>query len=139
MDSRVAVAIQILVILSDKTTPAPSYYLASQTGTDPSRVRQLLALLAAARLTQALLGPGGGARLARPAASVTLADVQRAIQGPGGPRFPVELAGPQRGRAALAEVVERAFTTADDAAMAQLTSISIADVATEMRRVLRGR
>jgi hypothetical protein len=65
--------------------------------------------------------------------------VQRAIQGSGGPSLPVALAGPQRGRAALAEVMGRAFVTANDAAVAQLSSVSIADLAREMRRVLRVR
>ena len=85
MNTRFAVAVHILTFLqSQRGEPATSELIASSVGTNPSLVRRLLSHLARAGLATAQRGTGGGAVLARPAQTITLLDVYRALEiGPG--------------------------------------------------------
>ena len=80
MNSRFAVAVHVLTLLEQsKGEPVSSEYLAGSVNTNPSLVRRLLGMLSEAGLTTSQLGTGGGALLARPASSITLLDVHRAV------------------------------------------------------------
>ena len=80
MNTRFAVAVHILTLLhSQGGEPATSELIASSVGTNPSLIRRLLSRLARAGLTASQMGAGGGALLARPAGSITLLDVYRAV------------------------------------------------------------
>lgn len=80
MNSRFAVAVHVLTLLDRSGgEPVTSEYIAGSVNTNPSLVRRLLSSLAAAGLTTAQLGAGGGALLARPASEITLLDVYRAV------------------------------------------------------------
>lgn len=80
MDTRLAVAVHILVLLNTPRgrglTAEP---IARSTGTHPVRVRQLLARLQAAGLTMTRRGRTGGTYLVRSLDDVTLADVYLAL------------------------------------------------------------
>ena len=56
--------------------------LAGETGIPLPTVQKLVSKLSAAGLIESARGTGGGFRLARPAAAITLADIIEAIEGP---------------------------------------------------------
>jgi DNA-binding IscR family transcriptional regulator len=77
--TRFAVALHILVLIArDTSDEATSARMAQSIGTNPVVVRRIAGNLARAGLISVQRGPGG-ARLARPAAEITLGDVWRAI------------------------------------------------------------
>jgi Rrf2 family protein len=82
MNTRFAVAVHILTFLQSRPNePASSDLIAGSVGTNPSLIRRMLSQLASAGLTTSQLGSGGGALLARPAKTITLADVYRVVAG----------------------------------------------------------
>lgn len=56
--------------------------LAQETGLPTPTVQKLVSRLTAAGILQSSRGVGGGLKLARPAASITLADIVEAVEGP---------------------------------------------------------
>jgi FeS assembly SUF system regulator len=56
--------------------------LAAETGLPAPTVQKLVGKLAAAGLLRSSRGAGGGLKLARPAAAITLADIVEAVEGP---------------------------------------------------------
>ena len=56
--------------------------LAEETGLPAPTVQKLVSRLTAAGLLRSLRGVGGGLKLARPAAAITLADIIEAVEGP---------------------------------------------------------
>lgn len=56
--------------------------LAGETGIPLPTVQKLVSKLSAAGLLRSVRGAGGGFKLARPAAAVTLADIIEAVEGP---------------------------------------------------------
>lgn len=56
--------------------------LAEETGLPAPTVQKLVSRLVAAGLLRSTRGVGGGLRLARPAAAITLADIIEAVEGP---------------------------------------------------------
>lgn len=56
--------------------------LADETGLPIPTVQKLVSKLSAAGLLKAVRGAGGGLKLARPAAAISLADIVEAIEGP---------------------------------------------------------
>ena len=81
MNSQFAVAVHILTLLEKAGgSPVSSERMAGSINTNASLVRRLLGVLAAAGLTTSQMGTGGGAFLARPAATITLFDVYQAVQ-----------------------------------------------------------
>ncbi|GGD60414.1 SUF system Fe-S cluster assembly regulator [Croceicoccus mobilis] len=56
--------------------------LAEETGLPAPTVQKLVSRLSAAGLLRSTRGAGGGIRLARPAAAITLADIVEAVEGP---------------------------------------------------------
>ncbi len=59
-----------------------SAQLARETGLPAPTVQKLVSKLSAAGLLQSARGAGGGLKLARPAAAITLADIIEAVEGP---------------------------------------------------------
>jgi Rrf2 family protein len=137
MNSRFAVAVHILTLLDQSGgEPATSEYIAGSVNTNPSLVRRLLGTLAKAGLTTSRMGTGGGALLARPAESITLRDVFRAVEEEGelfrmhrerpNPACPV-------GRNIQA-VLEDRFDDAMKALEARLARTTIADLGQDIAR-----
>ena len=56
--------------------------LAQETGLPVPTVQKLVSLLTAAGLLRSSRGTGGGLKLARPAAAISLADIVEAVEGP---------------------------------------------------------
>ena len=56
--------------------------LARETGLPAPTVQKLVSKLTAAGLLRSARGTGGGLKLARPAAAITLADIVEAVEGP---------------------------------------------------------
>ena len=56
--------------------------LADETGLPAPTVQKLVSRLSAAGLLKSVRGAGGGFKLARPAAAITLADIVEAVEGP---------------------------------------------------------
>src|SRR5258705_10218150 len=56
--------------------------LAEETGLPAPTVKKLVSRLSAAGLLRGSRGVGGGLKLARPAAAITLADIIEAVEGP---------------------------------------------------------
>ena len=56
--------------------------LAAETGLPVPTVQKLVSLLSRAGLLRSVRGSGGGLKLARPAAAITLADIVEAVEGP---------------------------------------------------------
>lgn len=56
--------------------------LAEETGLPAPTVQKLVSRLTAAGLLKSVRGVGGGLKLARPAAAITLADIVEAVEGP---------------------------------------------------------
>ena len=80
MNTRFAVAVHMLTLLAQSQgEPVTSEYLAGSVNTNPSLIRRLLSQLARAGLTRSQMGNGGGALLSKPADTITLLDVYRAM------------------------------------------------------------
>jgi Rrf2 family protein len=80
MNTRFAVAVHILAFLqTQEGEPATSELIAGSVKTNPSLIRRLLSQLARTGLTTSQMGSGGGALLAKPADTITLLDVYRAV------------------------------------------------------------
>lgn len=80
MNSRFAVAAHIMtVVATSDGQPVSSDFIAGSVNTNPSLIRRLLGMLTKAGLTTTQLGAGGGALLAKPADTITLRDVYRAV------------------------------------------------------------
>jgi len=56
--------------------------LAAETGVPAPTVQKVVSLLSRAGLLRSTRGSGGGLKLARPAAAITLADIVEAVEGP---------------------------------------------------------
>jgi len=134
MNTRFAVAVHILTFLQTQAgEPAPSELIASSVNTNPSLIRRLLSQLAKAGLTTSQMGTGGGALLARPAASVTLLDVYKAVDEEG------DVFAIHRGSSPnclvgrnIQAVLEVRIEEAEKALEAQLAKTSIAEMAQDV-------
>ena len=102
--TRFAVAVHILLLLATEPAgQATSGRIAESVGTNPVVIRRLAGQLARAGLVRIRRGPGG-AELARPAETITLAEVWAAMRRPGLPLLPTHR-GPQRGADPLGQAV----------------------------------
>lgn len=133
--TRFAVAIHILTSLTLRSgQPVRSEDIAHSVNTNPTVVRRILGSLASAGLTQAQLGLGGGAMLARPAAQITLLDIYRAVEEP--PYFALHRAQPNPEcyiGLNITPVLEREFGRLSLALEQSLAQTSMADIARAVR------
>ncbi|WP_100486074.1 Rrf2 family transcriptional regulator [Sporolactobacillus pectinivorans] len=80
INSRVAVAIHILVLIASKPhDDLPSDYIASSVNTNPVVIRRILGMLRKAGLIHTTIGKAG-ASLSRSPAEISLLDVYRAVE-----------------------------------------------------------
>jgi Rrf2 family protein len=136
-NSHFALATHVVTALAvhEEGPPVTSTDLARSVNTNPAFLRTLLGQLRRAGLIEVSLGKGGGARLARPASRLTLADVYRAVES----RPPVQLhrCTPSRrclvGRNIL-PVLEGVVRDVESAALDRLASTTVADLAARVRR-----
>jgi Rrf2 family protein len=128
--TRFAVAIHILTnITLQRGKAVRSEDIANSVKTNPTVVRRILSTLADAGLTQAQLGMGGGALLARPAEQITLLDVYRAVEEP--PFFALHRSPPNQGCYIghnITPVLEREFQRLTQTLDEALAQTSMADI-----------
>lgn len=82
-NTRFVTGVHILVILSQNDTLQTSADLAEVLHTNPVVIRRILSSLQQADLIVSQKGPSGGSKLTRPAKSITLAEVHRALESSG--------------------------------------------------------
>ena len=133
-NSRFVVAVHALAALAiNDGRPVRSEDLAFSANTNPTVIRALLSRLAEAGLTTAQMGAGGGALLARPAETIRLLDVYRAVED--GELFAMHRSPPSEfcrvGRS-IQEVLRPVLKTAQSALEADLARVSVADIGHEI-------
>ena len=133
---RFAMAVHALALLAHDEDGAPSEYIAGSVNTHAVFLRRVLRQLASAGLIEAREGRGGGYRLARPAGTITLAEVYRAME-PAGPLAPSPCE--PNGNCTVGAGMRAAFDATAAAARAgveaALAAQTVADVArTALRR-----
>lgn len=82
--SRFAVAAMIDLALRDDTGPVPLNSIGQRLQISLSYLEQLFSKLRQQGLVESTRGPGGGYTLGRPAQSISVADIIRAVEGPRG-------------------------------------------------------
>ncbi len=136
VNSRLAAAAHLLVLLEQhRGVPVASAHLAASLNTHATHVRRLLGALAAAGITTAQLGAGGGALLARRAGQITLLDVYRAVDA--GELFAAPAAPPDPGCAVgrnVGAALAPHFDAAARAVERELARVTVADLLREVGR-----
>lgn len=127
---RFAFATHILTLLTVAAdTPLTSEYMARSVNTHPVVVRRILGNLRAAKLVASQPGTGGGWRLIREPASITLCEVYRAVEGE--PLFALHERAPSTdcpvGRH-IQPALSYVFDQATAAMEHKLRAISLADI-----------
>ena len=136
-NSHFALATHVMTVLAVHRDQGPltSAQIARSINTNPAFLRTLLGQLREAGLIETSLGKGGGARLARAASRVTLADVYRAVEKR--PAIQMHRCAPSEAcvvgrniRPLLDEVVE----DVEKAALRRLAGTTVADLAARTLR-----
>jgi Rrf2 family protein len=136
-NSHFALATHVLTVLAvhRDAGPVTSARIARSINTNPAFLRTLLGQLRDAGLIEISLGKGGGARLARPAARVTLADVYRAVEKR--PAIQLHRCTPDKrclvGRNIL-PLLQDVVTDVEAAALRRLADTTVADLAAQAVR-----
>ena len=127
---RFAVAVHITALLASmEGQSCTSEWIAGSVNTNPVVVRRLLSALAKAGLVASTRGSTGGSTLARPAASITLRDIHRAVDEDEEPALHNQPPNPdcpvgRNIQSVLVRVIERA----DAAREAVLSTTTLAEV-----------
>lgn len=135
-NSHFALATHVLVSLAlHDGSPVTSTELARSINTNAAFLRMLLGRLREAGLIEVALGKGGGARLARPASRLTLADVYHAVER----QPPARLHRCEPNRACvvgrnIVPVLQAVVHDVESAALKRLTGITVAKLADQVRR-----
>lgn len=139
-DSRLSVALHVLMHVHEAAGVVTSEALAPKLDANPVALRRTMAGLREAGIVRSERGRGGGWSLARPLASVTLADVYDAlgITNPFGigwrspsPKCPLERTANEAIGAALAD--------AEVTLKARLQQVTVAELVDTARRLVRKR
>ncbi|WP_339522774.1 Rrf2 family transcriptional regulator [Pseudomonas sp. EA_35y_Pfl2_R111] len=129
--TRFAVAVHILTGLAiHENEPLPSEIIAKSASTNASVIRRILSMLNDAGFSTSQLGQGGGALLARPASSITLLDIYRAVETV--PLFSMHRTAPDKGCAVgkyIQPILQEKIDIATAALELELSRVSIADIA----------
>ena len=135
--TRFAVAVHVLTSLAvGDGSPVRSEDLAYSANTGPVVIRALLARLIEAGLTKSVVGPGGGAQLAKPAEQIRLIEVYRATEDT--ELFSLHRTPPCETCAVggnILEAMQPVLDRARSALEAELGKVTIADMATEVARL----
>ncbi|MDA3628462.1 Rrf2 family transcriptional regulator [Saccharopolyspora sp. WRP15-2] len=141
LDIRFSRALKVMLLLAlsdaDEATAQSSAQLARNLNTNPSLVRKLLVPLVNAGLVVCAKGRAGGARLGRPAETITLAEIYRCAVGDK-PLWACSPAGEQDACLVSAHASDyfAALTAeAEEAVLASLGDRTLADSVRELRRL----
>jgi Rrf2 family protein len=136
-NSHFALATHVLTVLAVHRDQGPltSAQIARSINTNPAFLRTLLGRLRKAGLIEIALGKGGGARLAKAASRVTLADVYRAVERR--PAAQLHRCAPDKrcvvGRNIL-PLLDDVVRDVESAALRRLGATSVADLAAQALR-----
>lgn len=134
-DSRLSVALHVLVHMQELGRAITSDELGSMIEANPVVVRRTMAGLRDAGIVDSVKGHGGGWSLARSLDAVTLGDVYDALGAPGlfsiGPRDESPGCLVEQ---AVNRALGKALGEAEALVVAQFRSISVADLAADVRR-----
>jgi Rrf2 family protein len=134
-DSRLSVALHALLHMDERGGVVTSEELAPRMELNPVVLRRTLAGLRDAGIVRAEKGHGGGWSLARPLTAVSLGEIHEALGAPEpfkiGPR--VESPGCLVEQA-VNRALERALERAEAVLLAELASVSLADLAADVHR-----
>jgi Rrf2 family protein len=130
-NTRFVTGVHILVILSQDDALKTSSELAEELNTNPVVVRRILSSLQQARLIVSHKGPSGGSKLIKPAKSISLADVHRALESGSGLKLP-KTSSPVATKVHAA--VSRAYRDCHSAFERELEQVSIAQLLKKSQR-----
>ena len=139
-DSRLSRMLHVLIHMDQLAGSATSEQIAQMLSTNPVVVRRTLAGLREQGYVRSLKGPGGGWSLARKLEEISLADIHRALDSPR--LFAISATVDHAGclvEQAVNATLSSAFDEAEQALLARLDSISLADVARDYARRARRR
>ena len=142
-NSRFAVATHVLTSLAlvaedDPDARLTSEDLAASVNTSPVVVRRLIGRLQAAGLVVAQTGRGGGTALARPAAKISLLDIQRAVDEPVLFGLNPNQPNPQCDVSCrMKDVLGPVFADAERAAAARLAKVRLSTLVAALRPAAR--
>lgn len=111
--------------------------LAESIRTNPVVVRRIVMALASAGLIESQPGRGGGSRLAKPAGTITLADIYRAVEGGAAPVLAHNPNSPNLACAvssSMHDALKPVFAEVDSAVEAALERTTLAQVAARVRK-----
>ncbi len=129
---RFATGVHALVLLAaEPETLQTSNDIARKLNTNPVVIRRVLAALQKAELVSSQKGPSGGSRLSRPAKSITLRDVYRAVEN-GHIFHSPELAGAAAVRVGAA--LDKIFSQSQDALESELEGTTLAQLSKKISR-----
>jgi Rrf2 family protein len=136
-NSRFAVAVHCLLALAYfGEEGATAELLASSVNTNPVVLRRLLKLLQRQGLVEIRQGKGGGVRLLRQPASITLAEVYTAVEADG-VIFAQHAASPNQEclvSCNVKQALEPVFSAASDAVIATLSKTKLSDLLESIRQ-----
>ncbi|HVJ07036.1 MAG TPA: Rrf2 family transcriptional regulator [Acidisarcina sp.] len=132
VNCRFATGVHALVLLAaEPEILQTSNDIARKLNTNPVVIRRVLAALQKAELVSSQKGPSGGSRLSRPAKSITLREIYRAVEN--GPIFhSPELAGAAAARVGTA--LEKVFAESQDALESELERTTLAQLLKKLSR-----
>lgn len=137
--TRFAVAVHILTGLAiHENEPLPSEIIAKSASTNASVIRRILSMLNEVGFTTSQLGQGGGALLARPADSISLLDIYKAVENV--PLFTLHRTSPDEGCAVgryIQPVLQEKIDAAVAALEAELSGVTVADIAARIEQSAR--
>lgn len=132
VNCRFATGVHALVFLAaEPGILQTSNDIARKLNTNPVVIRRVLAALQKAELVSSQKGPSGGSRLSRPAKSITLRDVYRAVE-KGQIFHSPDLAGAATVRVGAA--LDKIFSQSQDALEAELERTTLAQLSKKMNR-----
>ncbi len=121
-NTRFATGVHTLVILAAEPALQTSEEIAKKLNTNPVVIRRVLSLLQQAGLIESQKGPSGGSRLAKPAKTIALGEVYRALE-----PNPIFHAPANAGKANGA--LSKVFTGAQQALETELNTTNVAQLA----------
>ncbi len=134
-NSHFALATHVLCVLAIRDPErTSSSMLATSVNTHAAFLRGLIGQLKAAGLVEVTLGKGGGARLARPAASISLLEVWRAVEPE--PTLPTHARAPYEGCPVgchILDVLAEVEAELDAAVAARLARTRVSELAETIR------
>lgn len=130
-DSRLSVALHVLLHMAQRQTSMTSEEMAACAGTNPVVIRRTFAGLREAGIVASTKGHGGGWSLGRPLSQISLAEVQDALDEP-----IIALGKPEESPGCL---IEQAVNAALDEAVLEARALLISRLATVSLADLFGR